>query len=569
MMDPDLEVPNRRAAHASRRSIDIVTGLQHYTRSLVESSIDALFVVDLTGVIVDVNSQAEAITGAFRSELIGTTLREVCVDQERTVVNLHRMLVSQTLRDAEIVMQSRGGTQVLLSCNSSILNDHLGQAIGLVISMRDMTGQKKFDLLLAQQNLELLKARDVAERANLAKSVFLSNMSHELRTPLNSILGFAQLLDTAEPLEEETRKVAVSQIMQGGWYLLELINGILDLASIESGKIKLANARLEVAEVIADCLAMLETQALRRNVSLVFSEQSVRGICINADPVRFKQVVINLLSNAIKYNRIGGETRVTCRVGNDGYVRVCVQDTGDGLTAMQLSHLFEPFNRLGKEGSSEDGTGIGLVVTRQLVHLMGGCIGVQSEYGTGSVFWFELPAHDPRDGPFETLMAEQPDDDVLLQSAAGISHVLCIEDDPGNIALLEQLMRTRHDIALVIATTGEMGLNMADVSKPDVIIFNTLLPDMHGAGLVRKLKRSATCRHIPLIALTPVVVPGAAHARPLTGCRHCLTVPIVAAEFNDRLDETLRHVQRRRLRQNQEGNTWPSSASNMNRQEND
>ncbi|MFN0317072.1 MAG: sensor histidine kinase [Burkholderiales bacterium] len=230
-------------------------------------------------------------------------------------------------------------------------------------------------------------ARLAADKANRAKSEFLSSMSHELRTPLNAMLGFAQIIETGSPTPAQKR--SVDQILKAGWYLLALVDEILDLAAVESGKLALSMETVSLDEVLRECEAMVGPQAKQRGISMSFPDVDV-SCPLSADRNRVKQVLSNLLSNAIKYNRPGGTVVVDCVASQPGRIRIRVRDTGDGLSPDRLAQLFQPFNRLGRETGAEQGTGIGLVAAKRVVELMNGAIGVESTVGKGSVFWFEL-----------------------------------------------------------------------------------------------------------------------------------------------------------------------------------
>ena len=257
-----------------------------------------------------------------------------------------------------------------------------GQPVNFATITRDITERKRVEL-------KLIEATFVAEKANRTKSDFLSSMSHELRTPLNSVLGFAQLLESGNPPPTPSQMQKIGNIIKGGWYLLNLINDLLDLSQIESGKLALTQESVSLAEVIQECRGMVEPQARERGINITFPSLELPG-CARADRTRVKQVVINLLSNAIKYNKAQGAISVEFAFRPPDAIRVSVRDTGEGLAPEQLAQLFQPFNRLGREVGPEQGTGIGLVMCKRLVELMGGTMGVESAVGVGSVFWFEL-----------------------------------------------------------------------------------------------------------------------------------------------------------------------------------
>ncbi|HEY5582724.1 MAG TPA: ATP-binding protein [Rhodoferax sp.] len=264
----------------------------------------------------------------------------------------------------------------------------LQQQVNTRLVVATLEAQQLAERLEAAQ-VQLESAKCLAEKSNLAKSEFLSSMSHELRTPLNAILGFAQLMESGSPPLTPTQNANIAQILHAGWYLLSLVNQILDLAVIESGKLPVSREPVLLIEVMRECQAMVESKAKKCDIQVTFLPFDPAWF-VMADPIRVKQVLINLLTNAIKYNREHGTVEVRCTTSGPARLRISVKDTGAGLSAEKLTHLFEPFNRLGQETGTEEGTGIGLVVSKQLVELMGGAIGAQSTVGMGSEFWIEL-----------------------------------------------------------------------------------------------------------------------------------------------------------------------------------
>src|SRR3984893_13736303 len=282
----------------------------------------------------------------------------------------------------ELTYICKDGSRFPAIVSITALRDDYGDIIGYLLIGTHNSVRKRVEL-------ELNDVVAVADPANLAKFDFLSSMSHELRTPLSAILGFAQLMESGSPPPTTSQKRSIDQILKAGWYLLTLINEILDLALIESGKLSLSLEPISLSEVMHECQAMIEPQAKKRGISVAFPQIEIRHF-VEADRTRVKQVLINLLSNAIKYNKMGGTVVVGCIARPPGRIRICVKDSGDGLTPDKLAQLFQPFNRLGQEANVEEGTGIGLVVCKRLVELMGGVIGVESAVGKGSEFWIDL-----------------------------------------------------------------------------------------------------------------------------------------------------------------------------------
>jgi CheY-like chemotaxis protein len=385
--------------------------------------------------------------------------------------------------------------------------------------------------------MELHEALSAAEKANHAKSDFLSSMSHELRTPLNAILGFAQLVESGTPIPTPSQKRSVDQILKAGWYLLELINEILDLSLIESGKLTLSAEPVSLAEVMAECRAMMEPQARKRGLIMTFPR--FEAACfIRSDRTRLKQVLINLLFNAIKYNIPFGAVAVEIEVRPAGKIRISVRDTGEGLAPEQMGQLFQPFNRLGKGSSAEEGTGIGLVVTKRLVELMGGSIGATSVVGAGSVFWVDLATSAAPRLPAADLATPAPLPPAA-QNGQPVRTLLYVEDNPANLELVEQLIARRPDLRLLSVADGALGVDCARTYQPDVILMDINLPGISGVEAMKILRLDPKTAHIPVIALSANAVPRDIEKSLEAGFLAYITKPIKVNQFIEALDTAL------------------------------
>jgi PAS domain S-box-containing protein len=514
---------------------------QFYTRSLIESNIDALMTTDPHGIISDVNQQMEALTGLSREELIGAPFKDYFTDPMRADAGIKRVLAEGKVTNYELTARARNGKETVVSYNATTFHDRDNLLQGVFASARDVTERKRFEQALQETNAELEGAKAAADKANLAKSDFLSSMSHELRSPLNAVLGFAQVLASEKnPPPSADQKVSIDQILQAGWYLLRLINEILDLSMIESGKVSISQEAMGLSDVLADCEAMISAQAAARGIRVTFPLQKALGY-VQADRTRLKQVMLNLLSNAIKYNRESGAVMVECEECEPGRVRISVRDTGSGLAPSQLAQLFQPFNRLGRENGGEEGTGIGLVVTKQLIELMDGTIGVDSAVGIGSVFWFELAVASAPELMFDPLDQTELVEITKLPSATSQRRTLLhIEDNPANMALVEKLISRRDDLTLIKAIDGYQGIRLAQLHRPDLILMDINLPGVSGFGALAILRQDKTTAGIPVLALSANAVPRDIEKGLEAGFFRYLTKPIKVNEFMDALDMALR-----------------------------
>ena len=522
---------------------------------------------DVNGVIQIFNVGAERMLGYSAAEVLNHVTPAGLADPQEDVeraaaLSLEAGVQIQPGFEALVFKASRGiedsydmtfirkdGSRLPVSMSVSALRDAGQNIIGYLLMGTDNTARKQAEreqalldqrlreqqLALQDTNVELEAARALAEKANLAKSEFLSAMSHELRTPLNAVLGFAQLLASEKPPPTVTQQRSLDQILKGGWYLLQLINEILDLAMIESGKVTMSQESMGLAEVLKDCQTLIAPQAEKRGIRLLFSVMS-EPFFVHADRTRVKQVMINLLSNAIKYNRRGGMVIVECARAEGARVRVSVTDTGAGLNAEQVEQLFQPFNRLGQEEGAEEGTGIGLVVTRQLTELMGGAIGVFSEVGVGTTFWIELAASSE---PVLEIPASDLAPAAAVGAGAPLKTLLYIEDNPANLSLVEQLVLRRSDLKLLTAIDGYAGIELARTYQPDVILMDINLPGISGFGCLKILHDDAATAHIPVLALSANAMARDVEKGVEAGFFQYLTKPINVTQFMCALDEAL------------------------------
>ena len=514
-----------------------LTDQQFYTRSLIEANIDALMTTDPRGIITDANKQMELLTGCTRDELIGAPFKDYFTDPARAEAGIRRVLAEGKVTDYELTAHSRDGTATVVSYNASTFYDRDRKLQGVFAAARDVTERRKLYQTLQDKNIELQDAKIVADAGNRSKSEFLSSMSHELRSPLNAILGFAQLMESDSPPPSVTQTESIDQILRAGWHLLSLINEILDLAKIESGALALSLESVSLGEALKESQAMISGLALKHGIAMTFPGFDVPRFVL-ADRTRLKQILLNLLSNAIKYNRTDGSVDVRFAVKDPAAIRVSISDTGAGLSPEKLAQLFQPFNRLGQEASSVEGAGIGLVVAKQLVTLMGGTIGVESEDGTGSVFWFELK---PASAPEPALPVPLPVrvSRPVPQRSTAVRTILYVEDNPANLQLVERIIERRSDLRLVSAATGRDGVTMAHEVRPALILMDINLPDISGVEVMRTLRADDATKDIPVVAVSASAMPIDIERGLHLGFLRYLTKPINVLELLDAIDVAL------------------------------
>jgi PAS domain S-box-containing protein len=489
---------------------------------------------DLRGNVLQTNPRFCELTGYSADELIGMpSLDFTHPDDIRQDAELSRQLVTGEIplyrRNKRYI--ARDGHTLWVQSTVSLLRDEQGQPRRIVGAVEDITDHMK--LAEAQQ------ARAAAEASNHAKSDFLSRMSHELRTPLNAMLGFAQLLelDKRHPLADAQRPW-VGQIQHAGWHLLEMINDVLDLSRIESGNVRLQIEPLELSALLARTVPLVEEAARKRGIrisqDLVSNAMRVQG-----DSTRVKQILTNLLTNAVKYNADQGRIHVATRL-HGSEVEISVTDTGLGMTPEQMAELFQPFNRLGRERSSQEGTGIGLVISQRLAELMGGSLRARSVTGEGSVFILSLPTLKDEDTVRTDL------DQLLIQPAQYQQRTVhYVEDNETNVEVMRGVLAQRPQVRMDVSVTGLDGLAAIRNRRPDMILLDMHLPDISGMELLRHLKADPATSSIPVVIVSADALDSQINAAIACGAMRYLTKPVNVNELLAVVDEVLEQADTR------------------------
>jgi PAS domain S-box-containing protein len=465
------------------------------------------------------NERFAALLGRPRDKIVGRSVRELVGEEQ-----FERIRANATSVHA--------GEQVTVESEYQPSGDrpHTFLQVTHAIGAADERGRRNFYAfgidITARKLAEaaLIAARDEAERANRAKSTFLSSMSHELRTPMNAILGFGQLLlsDPERPLADPQREQLV-EILRGARHLLELINEVLDLAQVETGRLQVELEPVPVAELLDECVGLLQPLAAVEGIAVAVVDAAAGGGWISADRTRMKQVLLNLLSNAIKYNRPGGEVRIAC-VAEGAALRIEVIDSGPGLSAEQGARLFNEFERLDAANTGVEGAGLGLALSKHLMHAMGGEIGLTSEVGIGSTFWIRLPRAV---APSQAMELDSlPPATSALAGATALRKVLYIEDNPVNVLVMEAMLARVPHLTLTTAPLPEQGLAMAIAQRPDLILLDIQLPGMDGFEVLRRLRLDAATRAIPVIAVSASAMQGDAEQGLAAGFQRYLTKPL-------------------------------------------
>jgi len=467
--------------------------------TIIETAMDAAIQIDADGRVVGWNAQAEKIFGWRKEEVIACEIHRLIIPdkykEQHLFQEIKRCLLAGNSRlfntPVKITALNSKGDEFPIEISVSLVDYNNEYQFSVFI--RDLTQQKAYEKSILDSQAE-------ANRANKAKSEFLSSMSHELRTPLNAILGFGQLLesDTEKPLSED-QKESLSYILSSGRHLLSLVNDVLELSAIEAGKIEIASGPIHLVELLDDIQTLMTPIASKANIQL--NIESKEALIVYADYTKFKQVLINLINNAIKYNKQNGGVAINWAKTENNSIRLNIVDTGIGIPADKQAKVFGAFNRLGQETSNIEGTGIGLVVTKSIIELMGGSIGFDSTEGQGSTFWIELPLAEISSIEEAKSPAVVEKLEILEAPNINSKHILYVEDNPANRCLMESVFdKLPH--SLDMAETGELGLDKALKYDFDLILMDIHLPGIDGKEVTQQLRETERYRSKPIVAVT-------------------------------------------------------------------
>ncbi|MDH5544025.1 MAG: ATP-binding protein [Gammaproteobacteria bacterium] len=503
-------------------------------RSLLNSAADTFLLHDKEGRILDVNKSAITSLGYSREELLNMRINDIEIGIQNDI--LPSTWATLTQGDAVTVSglhRRKDGSTLPVELKLTLITE---QEKPLILALsRDVTERKRYEDALKQ-------AHDEAQQASRAKSEFLSRMSHELRTPMNIILGFAQLLELEELTHEQ--KENIHEILRAGNHLLELINEILDLSRVEAGKLSISIEPVSLSLTIEDILQALaplvgnQLITLSRTIDGVKTHSFIESqeIYVLADKTRLRQVIFNLLSNAIKYNQENGQIIIDV-TSSDTRVCISISDSGNGIAKQDLPSLFKPFNRLNAEHSNIEGTGIGLVITKRLIELMQGEIGVESEEGKGSTFWFELPRSDAAEAHTDQTSRNSTFNSKTLQG-----RILYIDDNSLNIFLVRKYLTKFSDLEVLSAENALEGIEKATNNKPDLILLDINLPEISGFEVFKRLRNIPETKDIPIIALSANALPSQIQKAMDCGFDDYLTKPVDLLLLEKTLERKLRHM---------------------------
>lgn len=523
----------RRLELQARRAAD-------HLRSAVESIPDAFALFDANDALVLCNSTyRDTFAAGIEGPVAGRSYSDI-VDSALASGALHHGDDSiDVLRERCLSFHLRGDTPLDVGTadgRSLRIAERRTPEGGTVLIASDLTED-------VHREDELRRMRSIAEAASNAKSEFLSSMSHELRTPLNAVLGFAQLLrrDKKHPLDDRQRTM-LEHVIKGGEHLLRLIDDVLDLSRIEAGRVTISTEPVGVAEVLSEVKDGLEPLAARTGATLVVEPTPIGAAEIAADRTRFTQILMNYGSNAIKYGRTGGTVTFRATAAGEHHVRVAVIDDGFGIAREKHDRIFQPFQRAGQETGPIEGTGIGLAITRRLAHLMDGEVGFDSEVGRGSEFWVELPRVQQTSSAPNAIVVPSGVGVVLGDSTRDAVVIVYVEDNPANVAFMQQLLSELEHVVLHTASTAEDGIDLVERLRPAVVIMDINLPGMSGVEATRRLLGAETTRSIPVIGLSAAAMPRDRKVAEEAGFFRYLTKPVDIDALIGAIEEAIARV---------------------------
>jgi PAS domain S-box-containing protein len=520
-----------RWVRAKLSSAEALRESEERYRSVVSEIDEVIFRTDAAGRWTFLNTAWTQITGFTVEETLGTTVQSrIYMEDLACATSDYQGLVdgSSDYCRHEARFVTKNGCSRWVEVHARATRDQHGALVGTAGVIRDVTERRRAEAALRA-------AREAAEAASRAKSEFLSRMSHELRTPLNAILGFGQLmeLEATNPAQVEN----ADHILKAGRHLLALINEVLDITGIEAGRLHISAEAVRVAEVVDEVVGLIGPLTTARGVTLSVDRHRIADQYVRADRQRLKQVLLNLVANAVKYNRANGTAVLSFENDGDGLARIIVSDTGSGIAPENVTRLFTPFDRLGAEATGVEGTGLGLALSKRLAEAMAGTIGVQSTVDVGSRFWIELPHAE---SPLSLLSASPDLVGVEQPVVAGRRHkVLYVEDNLSNLTLVQLNLEPRGDINLIPAMQGGLALELARTHRPDLILLDLHLPDIHGEEVLRQLRQMPDCRDIPVIVLSADATPGQIDRLVASGAHAYITKPLDVRPFVSTLSQVL------------------------------
>jgi len=524
----------RREMQERTRAQDALAESESRLRSILDHVPIGVMFMDPRGNLLDINPRLAEMLGRSGESVRGLLLTDIThPDDWESNLRLRRELIGGriTLAQRQMRMVGADGRWLWVRAGVTVLRDADGRVQRMVGVVEDITEHLRLE---ASE-----RALQQAEASSRAKSEFVSRMSHELRTPLNAMIGFSQLLGMdREPALAPHQQEWTKHVQRAGWHLLELINETLDLARIEAGAVQFSLQPLSLAPLLAQCRAMVAAAAAQRSIRFDEQVEAAETLAVTADPTRLKQVLTNLLSNAVKYNRSGGTVTVQARATAVDTVEILVSDTGLGMTPEQLADLFQPYNRLGREHSTVEGTGIGLVISRRLAELMGGSLDAHSQAGAGSTFMLRLP----RAETLPPTVAEPASAAVPPYQQRRVHYV---EDNQTNIEVMRGILLQRPQIVMDVTTMGLDCVPAVRRQRPDLILLDMQLPDISGLELLRHLKNDDSVADIPVIVVSADATPGRMQEALTLGAMHYVTKPVDVARFLRLIDEVLEGLETR------------------------